>query len=98
MGNNIYNITGSTVNGSGIGPDSMVLANYSNQNGVTIPQIIVHAGVTREDIIRMGLVTRLLFKKQSPLANDLHALSILLYRENTRLCHIVFFLFNGFQH
>ena len=80
-------------------PNPTLLANYSNPNEVPIPpQIIVHAGVTREDIIRMGLVTRLPFKKQSPLANDLRALSILLYRENGRLFHILFFLFNGFQH
>ena len=119
MGNTVhYNIMGSTVNGCGIGPDSTVLANYSqktnqrtpyqtmvaqachetNPNEVPIPQIIVQTGDTPENIIRMALVTPLSFNKRSPLAKDLHALSILLYRGNGRLVNLVFFLFNVFQH
>ena len=119
MGNTVtYNVTGSPVNGSVIGPDSTVLANYSQKsnqrtpnqtmvaqachetdpNEVPIPQIIVQTGDTPENLTTVSFVTPLEFKKRSPLANDLRALSILLYRENLRLVFIVFFLFNVFQH
>ena len=113
-----YNIMGSTVIGSGIEPDSTLLASFSlptnqrtpdqtrvaqachetNPNEVPIPQIIVQTGDTPQNLATMSFVTELPFNRWSPpLASDLHALAILLFRECERLFHVAFFLLNVFS-
>ena len=82
-------------------PDQTRLAqacHETNPNEVPIPQIIVQTGETPENLATVSFVTELSFNRWSPLASDLHALAILLFRECERLFHIVFFLLNGFQH
>ena len=106
-----YNIVGSTVIGSGIGPDptlrfslltnqrTLEQTSVANPSEVPIHQIIVQTGDTPQNLTTKSFVTELPFKIWSPpLASDLHALAILLFRDCERLFHIVFFLLNVFQH
>ena len=112
-----YNIMGSTVDRSGIGPESTLLTSFSlqtnqrtleqtrvaqachetNPNEVPIPQIILQIGDTPQNLATVSFFTELSFNKWSPLARDLHALAILLFRECERLFHIAFFLLNVFS-
>lgn len=101
---NTYYILDSHFTGCGVGPNStldLTLLNYINSQLGTkenpIPELVVHKGKDL-DLPEGVFIAELQFNKQSPLANDLRAASLLLFKETERLFRIAFFLLNAFQH